>query len=72
MRARPHIASVIVDPNDPYHYVQIRGEVIGITEEGAEDHIRDLSLKYRGHRDFNLRGETRVIYKVRPDHVQVR
>jgi PPOX class probable F420-dependent enzyme len=72
MRARAHVACLIVDPNNPYRYVQIRGEVVEITKEGAGDHIRDLALKYRGRREFDIGGDTRVIYKIRPVHVQAR
>jgi PPOX class probable F420-dependent enzyme len=69
MVARPHVACLIADPNDPYRYLQIRGTVTAITEEGADEHIRDLALKYRGTRAFDIGGATRVTYKIRPDHV---
>ena len=69
MSARPSVACLIVDPKDPYRYLQIRGKVVEETEEGADDHIRDLALKYRGKREFEIGDDTRVIYKVRPDHV---
>jgi PPOX class probable F420-dependent enzyme len=69
MSARPHIACLIADPNDPYRYLQIRGEIVEETEEGADDHIRDLALKYRGKREFEIGDDTRVTYKLRPDRV---
>jgi PPOX class probable F420-dependent enzyme len=68
MNERPNVACLIQDPNDPYRYVQVRGPVVEITEAGADDHIRDLALKYRGERKFNI-GNTRLIYKIRPDRV---
>ena len=46
MRARPQVALVIQDPKTPYRYLQIRGRVVGITEEGANEHINALSFKY--------------------------
>jgi PPOX class probable F420-dependent enzyme len=47
MRAHPDIAILITDPKDPfYRYVQVRGHVVEITEEGGNDHINSLSLKY--------------------------
>jgi PPOX class probable F420-dependent enzyme len=64
------VALLIVDPNDPYRYLQIRGRVVDETEEGAYDVICDLRLKYHGDRDFPKRpGEVRVTYKVLPEQV---
>lgn len=69
MRANPKVACLIVDPNNPYRYIQIMGTVVEITEEGAVDHIRDLALKYRGKREYDVTGMTRVKYKIRPEQV---
>jgi PPOX class probable F420-dependent enzyme len=66
LRARPRVALSILDPDDPYRYLGIQGEVVEITEEGATEHIHKLSRKYRGQ-DYNLpAGQVRVIYKIRP------
>lgn len=69
MRARPHVALVIQDPATPYRYLQIRGRVDGITEEGGDEHINALSLKYDGKPWTKVAGQTRVIYKIFPEHV---
>ncbi|MBN1284307.1 MAG: PPOX class F420-dependent oxidoreductase [Anaerolineae bacterium] len=69
MRERPYVACLIMDPDNHFRYVQIRGPVVEITEAGADDHGRDLTFKYLGHRNRDYTGETRVIYKIRPDHV---
>jgi PPOX class probable F420-dependent enzyme len=71
MTARPHVAALIFEPANPWRWIQIRGEVVEITEEGALDHILDLALKYRGRREYDPAGNTRVTYKIRPDHVTV-
>jgi PPOX class probable F420-dependent enzyme len=61
------VALLIVDPSDPYRYLQIRGRVVDEMEEGAFDVICDLNLKYRGNRNYPRRpGEVRVTYKVLP------
>ena len=67
MSARPKVALTLVDPDDMFRHVQIRGEVASSTEEGAHAHIRALSQKYTGHdfRQLNP-GEVRVIFKIRP------
>jgi len=74
MRARPAVALCIADPNDPYRYLQIRGKVIEITKEGAEDHIDTLNFKYHGNRNYpNHRADQpRVIYKVLPEKIDIR
>jgi PPOX class probable F420-dependent enzyme len=69
LRARSSVAVSILDPDDPYRYLGIQGEVVEITEEGAAEHINQLSHKYRD-RDYDLpAGQTRVIYKIRPTRV---
>ena len=45
---RPYVAILIGDPADPYRYIQIRGKVAEITENGADEHINQLSLQYDG------------------------
>ncbi len=73
MHRRGKVALLIVDPGDPYRYLQIRGSVVVETEEGAYDTICDLRLKYRGDRNFPKNpGEVRVTYKVLPEQVLAR
>lgn len=67
------VALLIVDPADPYRYLQIRGQVEVETEEGGYDTICDLRVKYRGDRNYPKNpGEVRVTYKVRPETVYPR
>ncbi len=68
MKARPKVAMVIQDPNDPYQYIQIRGEIAERTTQGADEHINTLSLKYDGKPWTHREGQRRIIYKVRPTH----
>ena len=68
MRRGGKVALAIVDPSDPYRYLQIRGRVVDETENGAYDTICDLNLKYHGDRNFPKRPtEVRVTYKVLPE-----
>lgn len=69
MRARPNVAMVIQDPSTPYRYLQIRGRVDEITEEGGDEHINALSLKYDGKPWKLVPNQTRVIFKILPEHV---
>ena len=72
MAARRKVAVVIQDSNETYRYIQVRGEVAGAMEEGADDHIEALSLKYdrKSFRDLEP-NEVRVIYEIHPISVSV-
>jgi PPOX class probable F420-dependent enzyme len=71
MRRDQRVSLAITDPSNPYRYIQIRGRVDGITEEGADAHIDRLAKKYMGLDTYPMRtaGETRVIYRIRPERV---
>ncbi len=70
MRARPRVAITIVDPDNPYRHLDVRGRVVEITEEGARQVIDDLSEKYNGTRPYpGPKDEVRVTYKIEPDQV---
>jgi PPOX class probable F420-dependent enzyme len=71
MRARSAVAVVIQDRKDENRYIQVRGHVVEITEQGALDHIDQLSMKYDNKHWKLVEGQTRVIYKIRPDSVTV-
>jgi PPOX class probable F420-dependent enzyme len=68
MKQRPRVAMVIQDPNDPYRYLGMRGEVASYTTEGADEHINKLSLKYDGESWTYRPDQKRIIYKLRPLH----
>jgi PPOX class probable F420-dependent enzyme len=70
MRRDPRVTLSIQDPDNPYRYLEVRGRVVEITEDGADAHIDSLAKKYLGVDTYPYRqpGETRVIYKIRPGH----
>jgi PPOX class probable F420-dependent enzyme len=71
MRRNKNVALAISDPDNPYRHLAIQGEVMDITEQGADAHIDALAKKYLGKDKYPFRqpGEVRVIYKIRPDRV---
>ncbi len=71
MRRNPAVAVSIVDPDNAYRYVAVRGRVVEITEEGADAHIDRLAKKYLGQDRYPHRrpGEVRVTYKIAPQRV---
>ena len=71
MRLNPQVALEIMDPDNPYRYLSVRGRVTEITENGADAHIDSLAKKYLGRERYPWRkaGEVRVLYKICPDRV---
>jgi len=69
MRKNKRVALALMDPDNPYRYMAVRGEVEEVTEEGADAHIDLLAKKYLGADKYPYRqpGEVRVIYKIRPE-----
>ena len=66
VRRDPRVAVAIIDPDNPYRYVEVRGRVKEITEDGADAHIDAMAKKYLGQDKYPYRqpGEQRVIYKI--------
>jgi len=71
MVERPQVACLIADPADAGRYIHVRGRVVEVTEQGADEHVLDLALKYNGRREFDFSGQTRVMYRIRPESVSV-
>ena len=71
MRRDPRVALSIVDPDNPYRCLQIRGRVVEITEDGGDESIDRLASKYMGVETypFHRPDEARVIYKIAPEKV---
>jgi PPOX class probable F420-dependent enzyme len=71
MRRDARVALSILDPDNAYRYLQVRGKVVEITLEGADAHIDKLANKYLGADKYPYRraGEQRVIYKIHIEHV---
>ena len=71
MRRDKRVALSLIDPDDPYRYLQVRGVIEEITEEGADDHIDRLAKKYLGVDTYPYRapGEVRVMYKILPKSI---
>jgi PPOX class probable F420-dependent enzyme len=62
------VALAIMDPDNAYRYVQIRGRVARAVEAGADAHIDSLAKKYLGKDTYPFRqpGEVRVTYEIEP------
>ncbi len=65
------VALAIMDPDNAYRYVQVRGRVTSATEQGADAHIDALAKKYLDKDKYPFRqpGEVRVMYEIEPASV---
>jgi PPOX class probable F420-dependent enzyme len=70
VRRDPRVGIDIVDPDNPYRHLSIRGRVVEITEQGADNQIDKLAKKYLGVDKYPNRTpqEVRVIYRIEPEH----
>lgn len=71
MRRDPRVALAVIDPDNPYRYLEIRGRVVEIVEQGADAHIDKMAKKYLGADKYPYRqaSETRVMFKIHPERV---
>jgi len=69
IRAKPYLAVMVMDPQDQTRYIQVRGPVVTITEEGANEHINALSHRYSGQDYSFVEGQVRVRYVIAIEHV---
>ncbi len=65
------VAISIVDQNNPYNMVTIRGRVVEQTTNGADVHVDKLAKKYLGVDKYPFRSPTekRIILKIKPEKV---
>ena len=70
LRRDPRVAVALMDPENPYRYLEIRGKVVEITEQGASEHIDKMAKKYLGvdKYPYGQPGEVRVLFKIQPEH----
>ena len=76
MQANPKVTVLVIDPDNTRRWIEVRGHVAEITDEGAEVHADVLTQRYSRHRKQHFYGdiypvkqkqkETRVIVKIAP------
>jgi PPOX class probable F420-dependent enzyme len=71
LQKNPRVALCVSNAENPYHYIEIRGAVVEMTKEGADEMIDRLAKKYLGKDKypFNKPGDVRVIVKISPEKV---
>jgi PPOX class probable F420-dependent enzyme len=78
MRRDPRVTLLCFDARQPLRYLEVRGTVVEMTEEGAAEHLDALASKYAGRptRYFGeaipahfAETEIPVLCRIRPTHV---
>ena len=71
VRRDPRVSMAIIDPDNPYRYLEVRGRVSERTTDGADAHIDKMAKKYLDQDKYPWRkpGEVRVLFKITPEHV---
>ncbi len=71
MKRDPRVSVAVIDPENPYRFMEIRGKVREVTQEGAPQHIDKMAKKYldKDKYPFAQPGEQRVLHKITPEHV---
>ncbi|MEO9188664.1 MAG: PPOX class F420-dependent oxidoreductase [Acetobacteraceae bacterium] len=64
------VAVAIMDPDNAYRYLQVRGTVARATEEGADQHIDALSQRYLGKAyPYRQPGDVRITVEITPESI---
>jgi PPOX class probable F420-dependent enzyme len=71
VRRDQRVALSATDPENPYEAVMIRGRVVEVTKQGADEHIDRMAKKYIGKDKypFSQPGEVRVLYRIEADKI---
>lgn len=68
LKSDARVALSILDPADPYRYLEIRGELVEIEPDPNIDFISRMAKKYIGKDRYpwHREGDERVVMKVKP------
>lgn len=75
MQVIPRVSVLVIDPNDSSRWVEVRGQVIEMTRDGAVAHADKLTQRYCPGKQYFYRDiyppeqkdkETRVIARIQP------
>ncbi len=66
IRRDPRVAVAVSDPDTPFRYYAVRGEVLSTTAEGAAEHIERLAQRYLGgpYPWYGGRDQTRLLLTI--------
>ncbi|SFF93169.1 PPOX class probable F420-dependent enzyme [Halopelagius inordinatus] len=71
VEANPNVGVSVLDPDDPYRYVSVRGEAT-LDDEGAVEHIDELARRYMDVEEYPNKDDeegARVIVRISTENV---
>lgn len=70
LQKNPKVALSIVDPNNPYRYIEVRGSVVDFVDDPEKAFIDEMAQKYLNEPKYpwSKPGEERVILVIKPEH----
>jgi PPOX class probable F420-dependent enzyme len=80
MQLNPKVTILVIDPNDSSRWIEVRGQVIEMTRDGADAHADKLTQRYCPGKQYFYRDiyppeqkekETRVITRIQPVKVSM-
>jgi PPOX class probable F420-dependent enzyme len=72
LRREPRVALSIVDPDDPYRYLELMGVLERVQDDPTGAFYQSLQMRYRGHTSEVADREVRVILNIRPTAYKAR
>ena len=77
MRANPKVTIFAYSRKEPLRYIEVRGTVVEMTEEGAKEHLDQLAMLYTGKAPYfgevipaeYEESETPILCKIKPTRV---
>ncbi len=71
IRRDPRVTLTVLNQENPYEFVSIRGRLAEDTHDGADEHIDRLAKKYMGVDSYPFRqeGEQRITFEIEPERV---
>lgn len=65
----PRVALSILDPENPYRYLEVRGRVVGLDDDPEKRFIDELAQKYMDRDEYpdKQEGAERVIIRIAPE-----
>lgn len=71
LKRDPRIAISIIDPENPYRYLEIRGKMVRVEPDPDKAFIDRMAQKYLGQEKYpwNRPEDERVVVVVEPEHI---
>jgi PPOX class probable F420-dependent enzyme len=70
LRRDERVALSIVDPENPYRYLEVRGTAVRVEEDPENEFIDAMAKKYLGVEEYPYHrpGDERLVVYVKPEH----